>query len=170
VPEIIDLDGADPAAALTEFVATPFDVTAEVPLRIGLARLGAREHLLALVVHHIAADGFSMGPLARDLAAAYTAQLTGTGPDWPELRVHYADYALWQRELLGAEDDPDSPAAVQLGYWQETLRGLPAQLDLPADRPRPAVASHRAASVCVPLPDELRAGVDAVAARYEATP
>ncbi|WP_156095165.1 non-ribosomal peptide synthetase, partial [Nocardia lijiangensis] len=170
VPAITELDAADPDAALAEFVATPFDVTAEVPLRIGLARLAERDHLLALVVHHIAADGFSMGPLARDLAAAYAARTTGAAPDWAPLPAQYADYALWQRELLGAEDDPDSLSARQLAYWRQALRGLPAQLDLPADRPRPAVPSHAAASVTVLLDQSVSSGIAALAARHDATP
>nr|WP_280295541.1 non-ribosomal peptide synthase/polyketide synthase [Nocardia abscessus] len=167
VPVIQRLDAV---GALREFVAAPFDLTAEVPLRVGLAARSDRDHLLALVVHHIAADGFSMGPLARDLAAAYASRATRTAPVWTELDLQYADYALWQREVLGAEDVPDTVAARQLEYWRETLRALPAQLDLPADRPRPAVASHAAASTTVVLPDEVRAGIATVAARYEATP
>ncbi|MGW4283509.1 non-ribosomal peptide synthase/polyketide synthase, partial [Nocardia sp. NPDC004750] len=173
---ILDVDQApavrmlEATGALREFAAAPFDLTAEVPLRVGLVTRSDRDHLLALVVHHIAADGFSMGPLARDLAAAYAARATRTAPDWTELDLQYADYALWQRAVLGAEDDPDSVAARQLAYWRETLRALPAQLDLPADRPRPAVASHMAASTTVALPQEIGAGIADVAARYEATP
>ncbi|WP_051175576.1 non-ribosomal peptide synthase/polyketide synthase, partial [Nocardia exalbida] len=167
VPAIQVLDAA---GALRQFVATPFDLAAEVPLRIGLVTRSDRDHLLALVVHHIAADGFSMGPLARDLAAAYAARATRTAPVWTELDLQYADYALWQREVLGAEDDPHSVAARQLAYWRETLRALPAQLDLPADRPRPPIASHAAASTTTTLPGEVGDGIAAVAARYEATP
>ncbi|NEW55868.1 amino acid adenylation domain-containing protein, partial [Nocardia cyriacigeorgica] len=135
VPAIAALDAERVAEAIAEFVGTPFDVTSAVPVRIGLARLAGHEHVLVLVVHHIAADGFSMGPLARDIAIAYAARAAGAAPGWAELPVQYADYALWQRETLGAEDDPAAPAAAQLAYWQQTLRGLPAQLDLPADRP-----------------------------------
>ncbi|MET8653479.1 amino acid adenylation domain-containing protein [Nocardia aurea] len=167
------LSSLDPASlerALIDFVATPFDVTAEVPLRVGLARVAEDEHLLALVVHHIAADGYSMGPLARDIATAYAARATGSAPGWSELTLQYADYTLWQRETLGAQDDPESVAARQVSFWERTLRGLPAQLDLPADRPRPAVATHAAAATSLPLDPALRRAVDAVAARYEATP
>ncbi|WP_280508976.1 amino acid adenylation domain-containing protein, partial [Nocardia cyriacigeorgica] len=166
VPPVVGLD----AEAITEFVATAFDVTTEVPVRIGLARLGADDHILVLVVHHIAADGFSMAPLARDIATAYAARAAGRAPGWPELPVQYADYALWQREILGAEDDPATPAAAQLAFWRQTLRGLPAQLDLPADRPRPAVASHEGATVTIGLSPELGERIAALAARTGSTP
>ncbi|WP_255342603.1 non-ribosomal peptide synthase/polyketide synthase [Nocardia sp. CNY236] len=165
-PRIQRLDTVD---ALGAFVSAPFDLTDDLPLRIGLVTVSDQDRILALVVHHIAADGFSMGPLARDVAAAYSARAAGVAPMWTELDVQYADYALWQREVLGAEDDPESVAAHQLRYWRRTLRGLPAHVDLPADRPRPAVASHAAASITTTLSEDLRAGIAAVAARHEAS-
>ncbi|MGK8555212.1 amino acid adenylation domain-containing protein [Nocardia gipuzkoensis] len=167
VREIHSLDTTD---ALREFVAGPFELTAEAPLRVGLITRSDRDHVLALVAHHIAADSFSMGVLVRDLATAYAARATRTAPDWPELDVQYADYAVWQRQVLGAAHDPDSMAARQLRYWRETLRGLPVQLGLHTDRPRPAVASHAAASTTLALPDDVRDAIAAVAPHYEATP
>ena len=94
-------------------------------------------HVLLLVLHHIAADGWSLAPLGRDLAAAYRARCRGQAADLPPLPVQYADYTLWQYEVLGREDDPDSAIARQLGFWTAALRELPDQLDLPTDRPRP---------------------------------
>nr|WP_280498748.1 non-ribosomal peptide synthetase [Nocardia cyriacigeorgica] len=170
VPPIVALDARHAAEAIAEFVGTPFDVTSEVPVRIGLTRLDADDHILVLVVHHIAADGYSMAPLARDIATAYAARVAGRAPSWRELPVQYADYALWQRETLGAEDDPASPAATQLAYWRHRLRGLPAQLDLPADRPRPAIASHAGATVTIGLSAELGDRIAALAARTGSTP
>ncbi|MFI1920289.1 non-ribosomal peptide synthase/polyketide synthase [Nocardia sp. NPDC020380] len=147
-----------------------FDVAAGVPLRLRLLSLGADDHALVLVVHHIAADGFSLNPLLRDLVVAYASRQAGVAPGWPPLAVQYADYALWQRELLGDEQDPESRAAREIAFWTTELDDLPAQLDLPADRPRPAESSYRGATFEEIIPAELRAAVDAVAARCQATP
>ncbi|WP_197696539.1 non-ribosomal peptide synthetase [Nocardia terpenica] len=167
VPEEIDPDGL--AGRLTEIVGRGFDVTAAVPLRAALLRTAADEHVLVLVVHHINADGFSMGPLARDLTLAYAARAAGIAPRWEPLPVQYADYTLWQRDTLGDEDDPGSLAARQLGYWTETLAGIPEQLALPWDRPRPAVASQRGAVHRFALPAEVHRGIGALAARRRST-
>ncbi|MFC8380964.1 amino acid adenylation domain-containing protein [Nocardia sp. NPDC057272] len=130
------------APAVTALVSTVFDVTREVPLRATLFELGPDDYVLAMAVHHIAGDGFSGGPLTRDLVIAYTARAQGQGPTWAPLPVQYADYAIWQQTLLGDETDPTSVSATQLAYWQQALAGLPDQLELPRDRPRPAIQSY----------------------------
>ncbi|MCW6010719.1 hypothetical protein K1W54_40145, partial [Micromonospora sp. CPCC 205371] len=122
--------------ALAKVARDRFDLTTELPVRARLFALGPSEHVLAVVVHHIAGDGWSMAPLAHDIGRAYTARAGGAAPDFAPLPVQYPDYALWQRQLLGGEDDPDSPLRRQLEYWTGRLADLPEELSLPVDRPR----------------------------------
>ncbi|MFE9674072.1 amino acid adenylation domain-containing protein [Streptomyces sp. NPDC006259] len=138
-----DGDPAELADRVAEAARRRFDLAAEPPVRAELISLSADEHVLLIVLHHIAADGWSIGPLSRDLATAYGARSRGERPDLPEPPVRYADYTLWQRDLLGDPEDADSVFAAQVAYWTRQLAGLPDRLDLPTDRPRPAIASHR---------------------------
>ncbi|MEV4021180.1 amino acid adenylation domain-containing protein, partial [Nonomuraea angiospora] len=146
-----------------------FDLSSEVPVRAHLVRAGADEVVLLVLLHHIAADGWSMGPLARDLATAYAARVGGAAPAWEPLAVQYADYTLWQRRLLGDEQDESSLFAGQLGYWRERLAGLPERIDLPADRPRPAVASYRGDLVWFDIDPDLHEDISALAQQSGAT-
>src|SRR5262249_43022683 len=136
-----------------------FDLAHELPLRAHLFALSADEHVLLLVLHHIAGDGWSLAPLARDLSAAYASRLHGAAPVLPALPVQYADYTLWQRSVLGEESEAASVLARQLAYWRKALDGLPEGLELPADRTRPAVASYRGGSVALELSSELHAAL-----------
>ncbi|WP_433661641.1 amino acid adenylation domain-containing protein [Nocardia sp. CA-128927] len=153
------------AAAVTE----GFDVTVAPPVRVRLLELSETEHVLVCVVHHIAGDGFSMGPLTRDLMAAYLDRMRGGAPEWPPLEVQYADYAIWQREILGAEDDPESVLAKQIDYWRTELAALPEQLELPADRPRPAVASNRGATLAFEIGPDVHAALSRLAHGHNST-
>ncbi|MFJ8231219.1 amino acid adenylation domain-containing protein, partial [Streptomyces sp. NPDC094448] len=155
--------------ALAAAAGETFDLTRDLPLRATLFRLGPDEHVLLLVVHHIAADGWSLTPLAHDLTTAYAARATGRTPDPAPLPVQYADYTLWQRDVLGSEDDPDSTVSRQLAYWQNTLTGLPTELDLPTDRPRPAIPTHRGGTVTFTIPTHLHTALTHLARQQHAS-
>ncbi|QWY63704.1 non-ribosomal peptide synthetase (plasmid) [Mycobacterium avium subsp. hominissuis] len=170
--EVIDAS-AWPPARLEDAVAAaayhPFALAAQIPLFAKLFRLAEDEHVLVATVHHIAADGWSVAPLVRDLGAAYASRRVGQAPGWAALPVQYADYTLWQRAQFGDLEDSDSPIGVELAYWQEALAGMPERLPLPTDRPYPPVADYRGASVAVEWPPELQQRVRAVARAHNAT-
>ncbi|MBX8687677.1 amino acid adenylation domain-containing protein, partial [Mycobacterium sp. 20091114027_K0903767] len=157
------------ADAIDAAVRHPFDLRDEIPLWARLFHVSASEHVLVAVVHHIAGDGWSFAPLTRDVGVAYAARSDGRAPEWSPLPVQYVDYTLWQREQLGELSDPDSRIAGQMAYWQEALAGLPDRLELPTDRPYPAVADHRGAAVDVSLPAQLQQQVARVAREHNAT-
>ncbi|PBJ61414.1 non-ribosomal peptide synthetase, partial [Mycobacterium avium subsp. hominissuis] len=146
-----------------------FDLSAESPLHTELFARGDDEHVLVVAVHHIAADGWSITPFARDLGVAYASRCVGRDPDWAPLPVQYADYTLWQRAHLGDVDDPGSRIAAQLDFWTDALAGLPERLQLPTDRPYPAVADHRGARLAVDWPAELQQQLRRVAREHNAT-
>ncbi|HET7742889.1 MAG TPA: amino acid adenylation domain-containing protein, partial [Mycobacterium sp.] len=155
--------------AVGEAVRHSFDLATEIPMRAWLFRAAENEHVLVTVVHHIAGDGWSIGPLVRDLGVAYAGRSAGRAPDWAPLPVQYVDYTLWQRAQLGDLADADSPIAAQLAYWEQSLAGLPERLELPTDRPYPSVADYRGASVTVDWPAELQQRVTRVAREHNAT-
>ncbi|WP_432074135.1 amino acid adenylation domain-containing protein [Streptomyces wuyuanensis] len=161
-PEELDGD-------LAALAARAFDLEAEIPIRAHLFALSDHEHVLALVIHHIAADGWSMAPLARDLTAAYEARRTGRAPDWPELPIQYADYTLWQQELLDGEDDPESLISEQIEYWRKTLDGLPDELRLPVDRQRPATPGNEGGNAPFEVGAELHRRLAELAVRSDAS-
>ncbi|MET8654896.1 amino acid adenylation domain-containing protein [Nocardia aurea] len=181
----VDADGsAALRARIAELAGVGFDLATEPPLRVGLFRVhdtagtaatytadataaedtvvaasGTPVHVVVLVVHHISADGTSMAPLATDLMTAYAARAMGVEAEMPALPVQYADFALWHRELLGTEHDPESLAARQIEHWTESLTGAPDLLELPGDRPRPAVQSMRSADVAFTVDPALHRGM-----------
>ncbi|MFE2164046.1 non-ribosomal peptide synthase/polyketide synthase [Streptomyces sp. NPDC059447] len=160
---------ADLHQAMAEVAGTGFDLAHEMPWRTALLTVSPTEHVLVTAAHHIAVDGWSMGVLARDIQTAYRARHGGAEPGWSPLPVQYADYALWQREVLGELDDPDSLISAQLGYWRQALSGLPAELTLPADRTRPAISSFGGGSVPLRLGAEAHAALDGLARQRSAT-
>ena len=170
--DVVDATGWS-AARLSESVGAAarytFDLATEIPLRARLFRVTDDEHVLVATVHHIAADGWSITPLARDLGVAYASRCAGQAPGWAGLAVQYVDYTLWQRAQFGDLDDSHSPIAAQLAFWEDALAGMPERLQLPTDRPYPPVADHRGASVAVDWPAELQERVRGVAREHNAT-
>ena len=170
--DVVDATGW-PASRLAEAIDTAarysFVLAAEIPLRARLFRVAEDEHVLVAVVHHIAADGWSITPLVADLGVAYASRCAGRAPGWAPLAVQYVDYTLWQRAQFGDFDDGHSRIAAQLSYWQDALAGMPEHLDLPTDRPYPPVADQRGARVALDWPAELQQRVRGLAGEHNAT-
>ncbi|MGH8076076.1 MAG: amino acid adenylation domain-containing protein, partial [Lysobacter sp.] len=148
-----DHDAATREAALSTRVhyecTRAFALESDLPLRVTLLQLGEQEHVMLLCLHHIAGDGWSVEVLWRELEEGYRAALSGQpAPAAPA--VQYIDYAHWQREWLAAPRQ-----GAQLGYWRERLEGMTPLLELPTDRPRPAVQRYVGSSMAVSVPAEL---------------
>ena len=142
----------------------PFDLACGPLLRAQLIRLSAQEHLLLLSLHHIIADGWSMGLLLEELKEYYRSLSVGAEARVAELPLHYADYAVWQREWLQGEE-----LDRQAGYWKERLSGAPALLELPTDHPRPALQSYCGACESMQLSPTLSEGLKALSRREGVT-
>ncbi|MGW2836667.1 amino acid adenylation domain-containing protein [Streptomyces sp. NPDC001493] len=143
-------------ARVAEFTSETFDLSRELPVRVALfvpeGETGSGPAaVLAVLLHHVAGDGWSLAPLMNDLATAYAARALGRAPEQEPLPVQYADYTLWQNDVLGTADDPDSAVSRGLAHWRIALAGLPAVTDLPLDRPRPPVPGHRGGLVTAHL-------------------
>ena len=137
----------------------PFNL-AEGPLfRAVLIRLAAEDHLLLFNMHHIVSDGWSMSVLYRELGALYSGFAAGRPSPLAELPIQYADFAQWQRQWLQGDT-----LERQVSYWKRQLQDLPA-LELPTDRPRPAVQSYRGARQSIVLPQELTEALKAFSQR-----
>ncbi|MEV7589826.1 amino acid adenylation domain-containing protein [Streptomyces sp. NPDC089922] len=158
---VTETDGGGVDAAVDAALGHRFDLAAGAPVRVTLVRTDGAGDVLVVLLHHIASDEWSMGPFLADLTAAYAARTEGRAPESTALPVQYADYALWQRELLGSPADPQSLAADQAAHWRQVLAGAPQELALPADRGRPATAAEAAAGAMVyrPVPDAVADGI-----------
>ncbi|MEV0948825.1 amino acid adenylation domain-containing protein, partial [Rhodococcus sp. NPDC049939] len=166
---LTDLDPSQVAEAVAEAARHCFDLSTEIPLRATILRCRPDEHVLVLVLHHIAGDGWSMAPLIEDLTHAYTARRDGEEPHWQPLPVQYADYTLWQHHLLGEITDPDSLIATQYRYWHHELGGAPDLTPLPTDRPRPKTASYRGDTTIFTIPAHLHHRLDQLARTHGVT-
>ncbi|SEE29322.1 non-ribosomal peptide synthase domain TIGR01720/amino acid adenylation domain-containing protein [Rhodococcus jostii] len=168
-PDAVPADAL--GARIRAAVERGFDVTTQIPIALTLVRCeAADEHVLVMVVHHISIDGWSIQVLAGDLVHAYSTRAAGDAPSWTPLPVQYADYALWQREVLGSEEDPGSLMSQQIAYWVGALSGVPDVLGLPLDRPRPVVRSGVGASVDFAVPAATVVGLVSLAREQGATP
>ena len=147
----------------------PIVLGVNLPIRAWLFQMTPTEHVLLLVVHHSAIDGGSLGTLARDLGVAYEARRREKSPVWQAPAVQYADYALWQREVLG-ESVEQARCTEQLEFWASELAGLPEELGLPTDRGRPAEPSRRAHTVTATIPADVHKRLRSFARRSRSTP
>jgi amino acid adenylation domain-containing protein len=168
---VVDLSGLAErereAVALTltgEETRRPFDLARGPLLRAVLLRLAESDHVLALTMHHIVSDGWSMGILVREVTALYKAFAEGRPSPLPELPVQYVDFAAWQHAWLHGE-----VLENEISFWRRQLAGLPPRLELPTDRPRPAAQSFRGASRQVRLSAELTRQVQGLSRREGAT-
>ncbi len=146
-----------------EEMEQPFDLSQDVLLRCRLLRFSLSEHLIIIAVHHIAFDAWSMSALFRDLGTAYKAFVAGETPQLPALSIQYADYASWQRRQF-----TDELFEKHLDYWRNRLSGL-ATLELPTDRPRPAIAGHAGAAIMHDLRKPLSDGLRTLARQHGTT-
>jgi len=158
---IADCDDSDVAGLVDEAVGYQFDLTADIPLRAHVLRLSDVDNVVVLILHHVAVDAWSDAPLLDDLDLAYQARQLGHAPSWSALPVQYADYALWQHELLSEVADE------QTEFWTAVLADAPDELELPADRPRPAQPSGLGGSLDVELADSLVSGLRLLAAEHQ---
>ncbi|NMM90554.1 non-ribosomal peptide synthetase [Rhodococcus sp. SRB_17] len=166
---VVVVSDSDVVERVAAFVADGFDVTLAPPVRATLFQVAEDEHVLVFVVHHIAADGFSVAPLLRDVMVAYSARVNGDAPGWAPLQVQFADFALWQREVLGSEDDQASLISQQIGFWTGALAGIPDLLDLPTDRSRPLVASNQGAGYSFTIDPDLHVALNRIAREHNAS-
>jgi amino acid adenylation domain-containing protein len=171
VPPLVDLSSwrdagvAEARRRAAEEAERPFDLSRGPLWRALLLRLHEREHVLVLTLHHLISDGWSTGVLLRELSALYAAACEGRPADLPELPVQYGDYTRWQRDWLQGE-----ALERQMAFWREHLAGAPAVLELPTDRPRPAVQTYRGEGVGFDLPEGLWSSLTALGRAQGATP
>ena len=160
----VDVREAEARRLLEEEGHRPFDLSIDSPLRAQMLRLSAENHVLQLTLHHIISDGWSIPVLYRDLGALYEAACTGRAPTLPPLPIQYADFSVWQRQWLEGD-----ALSKQLAFWRSKLEGA-SELQLPTDRPRPALPTHAGGHESRELSPRLSAGLGMLSQRQGATP
>jgi amino acid adenylation domain-containing protein len=156
---------ADLQRLLREEPRRPFDLSSDLMIRVTLFKLADAEHVLLVVTHHIASDGWSVDVFRRDLSEIYNARRAKRSPRLPDLPLQYRDFALWQRGRLSGQQ-----LERELGYWRAQLAGAPTILELPTDRPRPSRQTFEGASHALVLPPEVAEDVLRLCRETEATP
>ncbi|MHA3022899.1 non-ribosomal peptide synthase/polyketide synthase [Mycobacterium sp. BMJ-28] len=162
--EVIERDETAVDALIAAAVQRPFDLSAEIPVRVTVIRTGTLEHTVVVLLHHIATDEWSDGPFLTDLNRAYRSRVAGTGAALPDLAVQYADYSLWQRELL------DGLGAQQREFWRNMMAGAPDELTLPTDRTRPVRPTGAGGTIHFDVPPETAVALRDLAARRQVSP
>src|SRR5439155_116305 len=163
-PEVDLRSAGDLATQIDATLHEPFDLAAGPLLRVRLLRTGDEEYVLVVAMHHLISDGWSVGILVAELSALYEAYLAGRPCPLPDLAIQYGDFATWQQRWLREAD-----LGADLAYWRAHLAGAPPVLELPTDRPRPAVQGFNGASVPFELPATVLGRLDGLAKRHGAT-
>ncbi|WNV85303.1 non-ribosomal peptide synthetase [Umezawaea sp. Da 62-37] len=147
VEDVTGVDAAGVDARVGAVVQAGFDLAVDIPIRVALLRAGADDWVFVVAVHHHAVDEWSFPSLLGDLSTAYQARAAGQEPGWPPLRAQYADYAIWQREVLGEASDSDSLLSQHLAHWRDVLADAPEESTITPDRTRPVAPTHRSAEL-----------------------
>ncbi|RCJ26208.1 non-ribosomal peptide synthetase [Nostoc minutum NIES-26] len=159
VVDLTELPESERAIACQQLATTeanrPFDLASSALIRACVVKFKELEYAFILTVHHIVVDGWSTGILMRELATIYSALCNNLSPELPEIPIQYADFAIWQRQWLQVGANGRSPLQIQIDYWKQQLKNAPTLLELPTDRPRPAIQTYRGAVQYIELSNEL---------------
>ncbi|WBQ08466.1 non-ribosomal peptide synthetase [Kribbella sp. CA-293567] len=158
-----EVDEAGVEERVSAVVQARFGLAVDLPIRVALLRTGDDDWVFVVAVHHHAVDEWSFPSLLGDLSTAYQARAAGQEPGWLPLRAQYADYAIWQRNVLGTASDPDSLLSKHLDYWREVLADAPEESTITPDRARPLAPSHRGAELRFTVDPAVATGLRQVA-------
>jgi amino acid adenylation domain-containing protein len=163
VEDVTGVDAAGVDARVSAVVQAGFDLAVDIPIRVALLRAGADDWVFVVAVHHHAVDEWSFPSLLSDLSTAYQARAAGKEPGWTPLRAQYADYAIWQRDVLGEASDSRSLLSQHLAYWRDVLADAPEESTITLDRTRPVVPTHRGADLWFSIDPQVATGLRQVA-------